>query len=212
MERSPARPAPLSERPADGLMPPGEPAPEQVCTESVPSEWDWSWLYDSVRPVLIRKASARFGFSTEDAEDIVQDVFEDVIRRSPRVRSPQKYLLGAVYNVCFERLRGSGAARRATVELDEWMAVDTRSVERLQDRCTARGVFQRIDPQCRKLVRRYCIEERSLKETAEEAGVTVNAVWKRIQQCLRSMNLFFERAEKGILRRLSSSPSRSGGR
>ena len=183
-------------------------APDPQPCETSPADWDWAWLYTSVRPVLIRKASARFGFSVEDAEDIVQDVFEEVIRRSPRVRFPERYLMGAVYNVCFERRRGPRS--RATVELDEHTAVDTRSAERLPDECAARGAFNRIDPHCKKLVIRYCIEEHSLKETAAEAGVTVNAVWKRIQQCLRSMNLYFERADTGIRRRLSSSRSRSG--
>ena len=186
-----------------------EPSEEERGAAAVPAECDWESLYDTMRPVLVRTACARFRVSVDDAEDLVQDIFEEVLRRAPLVRFPEKYLRTALYNACFERFRNS--RRRATVALEEETSVDARSVERLQDQCAARGAFQRIDPECRRLVSRYCIEEFTLKETATEAGVTVNAVWKRIQQCLRSMNLFFERAQRSTRRRLSSSSTRSAG-
>lgn len=165
-------------------------APETEGTEPSDSleAWDWERLDLRLRPRLVAVGVRRFGCTPEEAEDLVQDVFGALWTKRPRVRNPEGYLVAMFFNRC--RDRGESRARWTTLELplDDIPRGDhDREARRLLDALHVRGAFRRLSPECRRLIREYCVLRRSLAEAAAGSGCTVPAAWKRIDQCLKRM-------------------------
>ncbi len=153
---------------------------------SLPETWDWDGLDSHLRPRLVQMGVRRFGCTPEEAEDLVQDVFEAVLLKRPRVRNAEGYLVSAFYNRCFDRKEYR--RRWLTLELPLDTAREgTDGSERLLNAFHVRGAFRRLTPVCRRLIRSYCVLEVSLAEAAADSGCSANTVWKRINQCIKRM-------------------------
>ena len=153
---------------------------------TLPDAWDWDGLDGHLRPRLVTVGVRRFGCTSEEAEDLVQDVFEAVLVKRPRVRNPEGYLVSAFFNRCFDRVEQR--ARQMTLDLDlDTSPAGADGSERLLNAFHVRGAFRRLTPVCRRLIRSYCVLKVSLAEAAADSGCTVPAVWKRINQCIKRM-------------------------
>jgi RNA polymerase sigma factor (sigma-70 family) len=152
-----------------------------------PETWDWRVLDESLRPRLVR-TGLKFGFPREEAEDLVQDVLQTVWAKRPRVRSPEAYLVAMFHNRCCDRAK-QRTRERGHASLEGSEAVDSGLAERINAACAVEGAFRMVGPACRTLIESYYLTRKSLAETAAEAGTTVNAIWKRIDTCLKRMRL-----------------------
>jgi RNA polymerase sigma factor (sigma-70 family) len=172
---APAPSTPQREDPVSAPPPKVQPAP-----------WDWDRLDAHLRPRLLNVGRRRFGFTPEEAEDILQDTFEAVFTRRPRVRNMEGYLVGSVFNRCCDRLekRLRQGERETTLPAE---LPDAHAATRLVDGVHVRSAFRLLTPGCRRLIRSYCVLRQTLAETAAEAGCTVPAVWKRLNQCMKRM-------------------------
>jgi RNA polymerase sigma factor (sigma-70 family) len=159
---------------------------ERAAQGARPEDWDWERLDGHLRPRLVTVGIRRFGCTAEEAEDLVQDVFEAVLVKRPRVRNAEGYLVNSFYNRCLDRV--AQRARRRTLELglEAVRPAEDRS-ESLLNAFHVRGAFHRLTPVCRRLIRSYCVWRVSLAEAAADSGCTVPAVWKRINQCIKRM-------------------------
>lgn len=163
------------------------PKASETSSGQYPSAWDWSLLDEKLRPRLVWIAVRRYGFSADDAEDLVQDVFGQVWASRPRVRFPETYI-----HACFQHRCVSAIKRRKsrvegnTVELDESLP-DRCGAETILNACAVHGAFLRLSSDCRLLVASYVLEGNSLEETARKVDSNANAVWKRINRCLRRL-------------------------
>jgi RNA polymerase sigma factor (sigma-70 family) len=173
------------------LVGPTAPVPlaDSVSTPSSgsdPAAWDWERLDARLRPCLLSVGERRFGFTREEAEDIVQDTFESVFTRRPRVSNMEGYLVGSFFNRCRDRLeqRIRQHQREGVPGPDVPGAATARQ---LVDGIHVRSAFRLLTPGCRRLIRAYCLFRQTLAETAAEAGCTVPAVWKRLNQCMKRM-------------------------
>ena len=149
-------------------------------------DWDWERLDGHLRPRLIAVGVRRFGCTPEEAEDLVQDIFQAVLVKRPRVRNTEGYLVSTFFNRCANRL----AQRARHMELETSLGgpnLETDGSERLLTAVHVRGALRRLTPVCRRLLRSYCILRVSLAEAAADSGCTVPAVWKRINQCIKRM-------------------------
>jgi RNA polymerase sigma factor (sigma-70 family) len=166
---------------------PGSDAPfEGAVPGALPDSWDWERLDCHLRPRLVAVGIRRFGCTPEEAEDLVQDIFEAVLVKRPRVRNVEGYLVSAFFNRCFDRVEQR--ARQLTLELPLDVApTGADGSERLIAAFHVRGAFRRLTPVCRRLIRSYCVMRVSLAEAAADSGCTVPAVWKRINQCIKRM-------------------------
>lgn len=153
---------------------------------SLPETWDWDGLDRQLRPRLVTVGVRRFGCTPEEAEDLVQDVFEAVLLKRPRVRNAEGYLVSAFFNRCFDRREYRLRQLTLEMSLDEAPG-GTDGSDRLLNAFHVRGAFRRLTPVCRRLIRSYCVLQVSLAEAAADSGCTVPTVWKRINQCLRRM-------------------------
>ncbi len=154
--------------------------------EQEPASWDWDRLDAYLRPRLLTVAQRRFGLTAEEAEDVLQDTFEAVFARRPRVHNMKGYLVGSFFNRCRDRLekRLQQSGREIDISVD---LPDVRTATRLVDGLHVRSAFRLLTPRCRHLIQAYCVLRRSLAETAADSGCTVNAVWKRLNQCMKRM-------------------------
>lgn len=144
-------------------------------------------LYAALRPRLLRVATGRFAFSTDEAEDIVQDVFEALLIKRPRMRDPQAYLVGMLYNRCRDRAVTRSRQRSREVGLDAVDPADDREVERIQAACAVAGAYRLIDPDCRRLLQGYFVAGWSLEEIARITGRPLTTTWNRVKGCLGRM-------------------------
>ena len=55
-----------------------------------------------------------------------------------------------------------------------------------------RAAMNKLLPQQKELIRQVFFEERSLVEIARETGVTVGAVWNRLQKIYKRLKIFLE--------------------
>jgi RNA polymerase sigma factor (sigma-70 family) len=151
-----------------------------------PDEWDWERLDGHLRPRLIAVGIRRFGCTPEEAEDLVQDIFEAVLVKRPRVRNTEGYLVSTFFNRCANRVE----QRARHLELEALLGgapPGTSGSERLLTAVHVRGALRRLTPVCRRLIRSYCVQKISLAEAAADSGCSVPAVWKRINQCIKRM-------------------------
>lgn len=153
---------------------------------SFPDTWDWEKLDGHLRPRLIAVGMRRFGCTAEEAEDLVQDIFEAVLVKRPRVRNVEAYLVSTFFNRCFDRVEQRVRQLKLEIPLDDVHA-KTDGSERLLAAFHVRGAFRRLTPVCRHLIRSYCVLRVSLAEAAADSGCSVPAVWKRINQCIKRM-------------------------
>ena len=154
---------------------------------SEPAAWDWNALDDVVRPRLVGVAVRRFGFRQDEAEDLVQDVFEQVWARKPRVRNPEAYLRTSLFHHCIDRrARNRNRPESMACPLGDDLAGDERP-DRILRVIAVKGAFRRLSPECRGLLRDYVVEDEPLAVLADHHGISVNAVWKRIDRCLKRL-------------------------
>ena len=148
--------------------------------------WDWEHLDAHLRPRLLHAGVTRFGFTREEAEDLLQDTFESVFTKRPRVRNMEGYLVGAFFNRCVDRLALRNGQSRSEGPLDPNLA-DAVTARTIIDGVHVRSAFRLLTPGCRHLIRAYCVLRQTLAEAAADAGCTVPAVWKRLNQCMKRM-------------------------
>jgi len=148
--------------------------------------WDWEKLDARLRPRLLHAGVSRFGLTREEAEDLLQDTFESVFTKRPRVRNMEGYLVGAFFNRCVDRLEPRTGQRRDERPLDLNLP-DAITARQIVDGVHVRSAFRLLTPGCRHLIRAYCVLRQSLAEAAADAGCTVPAVWKRLNQCMKRM-------------------------
>jgi DNA-directed RNA polymerase specialized sigma24 family protein len=173
----------------DGVAPPPSPAAREDAPEAVgsnPAAWDWERLDAHLRPRLLNAGVRRFGLTREESEDILQDTFEIVFTKRPRVRNMEGYLVGSFFNRCDDRLSQRIRQRRREGDLDPDVASGF-GAQRLVDGIRVRSAFRLLTPVCRSLIRSYCLLQKTLAEAAAEAGCTVPAIWKRLNQCMKRM-------------------------
>ena len=148
--------------------------------------WDWERLDTHLRPRLLHAGVSRFGLTREEAEDLLQDTFEAVFTKRPRVRNMEGYLVGAFFNRCVDRLEQRTGQRRNEGPLDPNLP-DAAAARQIVDGVHVRSAFRLLTPGCRHLIRAYCVFRQTLAEAAADAGCTVPAVWKRLNQCMKRM-------------------------
>ena len=158
----------------------------EAAAGELPDAWDWERLDAHLRPRLVAVGMRRFGCTPEEAEDLVQDIFEAVLVKRPRVRNVEGYLVSTFFNRCFDRVEERTRKLMLEASLDAAHA-EADGSERLLTAFHVRGAFRRLTPACRHLIRSYCVLRVSLAEAAADSGCSVPAVWKRINQCIKRM-------------------------
>jgi len=141
------------------------------------------------RSKLTAYAQSRFGIGPEDAEDLLQDTFLELLRQRVYVRAPEAF----AFAVFRRRCQGYVAARRANREVFSEGAVESGTIhdpdssEKIDHQVALRQALGGISSVCRRLISAFYIEGRTLREAAGSLPVTQAGVSKTISRCLRRL-------------------------
>lgn len=160
----------------------GQPIPAPVA-------WDWEELNAKFRPRLIAAGVIRFGLTQDECEDAAQTVFLKVLAMNPRVRDPKAYLRAAFLNQCSNLIEARDRRRGRESALTDDLAATLAdpAAERVRTVSAVTSAYRQVDPKCQQVITSYCVDDMTLKETAEKSGYSPKTVWKRIQECLKRM-------------------------
>jgi len=144
---------------------------------------------------LIYSIPIKAGFSQDEATDIFQSVWVDLVYELPRLRDPQAlagWIIQVTHNKCF-RLRKENARYVHNDESVEAAAASEQIPENLlhqveQDQCVRTALFE-LSPRCRRLVEKLFFEEppRPYLQVARELGLALGSIGFIRRRCLNKL-------------------------
>ncbi len=140
-------------------------------------------LYERYAPMVHRRCVVLLR-NEEEATEAMQDVFVEVCRRQDRleVASPSSFLYRTATNVCLNRLR---TKRRRPQEADTDLVERIATAPEAEDRTLIRAfldrVFARELPNTRQMAVMHLVDGMTLQEVADEVGLSVSGVRKRLR-------------------------------
>jgi RNA polymerase sigma factor (sigma-70 family) len=180
-----------------------EPAPDQVpptksdrellrgCLKN--NEEDWNALVDKYKN-LVYSIPFRYGFSREEAADIFQGVFLDLIQELPRLRDPKalpKWLMQVTAHRCFHRKKHN--LRMVSQEDEEGTIPETpvppeaeANLREMQEEQMLQEAIAGLSPRCRELIHMLFYEEpkRPYQQVAASLGLATGSIGLQRQKCL----------------------------
>ena len=147
-------------------------------------------LLEELRPRLAAVLSS-FRVPPDDADDLLQDVLLQFLRKRALIRLPEVWLLGALRNAC--RMYWRSRSRRFTTAVDGALldlVADAAEVPPQESRLLRRNLSQRIarlDWRCRSVLRlRYHLGYEA-REVADEMGYSRASIDKVTRRCLEAL-------------------------
>ena len=166
------------------LLPPPCPIDENV----------FNRIYEENFDFLVSLAVRKFQVPAVDAEALAHEVFVSCIKRFDEIRDLHHWLIGAICNACRYHHRKHG---RNIDQLDTEMAaerLDPRSRDVLTDlpnSIAIAEVLDRMPPRWAHILRLRYFEGYSIKEIAEQQGVTSKYMQKLVAKCLQRAQEIF---------------------
>jgi RNA polymerase sigma-70 factor (ECF subfamily) len=134
------------------------------------------------RPALIRAAYAMCG-SRDDAEDLVQETFEQVLRRPRFVRRDREvaYLLRVLRRACWAHA-SAAARRRSSPEDLDWIAGERAAPDLALDARRAYAAMAELSEPLRATIVAVDVVGLSYKEAARSLRTRVGTVMSRLHR------------------------------
>jgi RNA polymerase sigma-70 factor (ECF subfamily) len=159
---------------------------------------DTAQLYEAHGPMVLRRCR-RLLRDDAKALDAMHDVFVEILRREQTLdlRAPAGLLLRTATNVCLNKLR---TERRHPEDREERLlfAIAAHADDSPETRVLSRSVLDRLfrtaPASSRMMAVLHYVDELTLEEVADEVGLSVSGVRKRLrtlQAELASLNFDF---------------------
>ena len=155
----------------------------------------WAALIDKYKK-LIFSIPVKYGFSTDDANDVFQSVCLDLLAELPRLRKPKalpKWLMQVASHKCFHRKRQQQRTEPpGEVELPPEQTVSPQIeaiLREADEEQKLREALMALAPRCRQLVEMLFFEEpaRPYKEVAAGLGIAEGSIGFIRQRCLERL-------------------------
>ena len=140
-------------------------------------------LYERYGPMVMRRCRQLL-HDDQKALDVTQDVFVQVLRRKGRLTDehPSSLLYRVATNLSLNRLRDEGRRRESA---GDDLLLRIASSEDLEGAVSARVLLERLFRRHRESTRimavLHYVDGLTLEETAEEVGMSVSGVRKRLR-------------------------------
>lgn len=140
-------------------------------------------LYRRYGPMVLRRCQ-RLLRDEDKAMDAMQDVFVQVMRRKGKLDTgaPSSLFHRIATNVCLNRLRSD---RRRPTDPDDALLLTLVDAENLEERSAARALLARIFGReaisTLSIAVLHLVDRMTLEEVAEEVGLSVSGVRKRLR-------------------------------
>lgn len=139
--------------------------------ESETAHVDDDALYAATVGTLQAIARGRFGFPSEDAEELIQETWLLFLEKRRHVRTPKAWLTGTIANLCRQSIQRLYTERARAGENP-----DRGVVEPLDDMLAVRDALVKLDARSRSLCTMIGIEGRSYEEVSAAAGIPLGSV------------------------------------
>jgi RNA polymerase sigma factor (sigma-70 family) len=146
----------------------------------------WNELVERFSRYVFAICVQAFRLSTEDAEDVFQEVFARVYQHLDRLRSDDSvrpWIAQLTRRLCIDRLRSSG--REGPAELDD---LDPGGVDEalagLDDALTVRASLDAVGDPCRDILDRFFCRDESYKAIGDALSLPAGTIASRISRCL----------------------------
>jgi len=149
-------------------------------------------LYKKYQLELRQLISVKFKKSPDDAEDIIQDAFHNLLRINniEKVDNPKAYLYQAAVNLALNRIRKQQRHNNYIAEQDAF-AVDSRSPDRQviaqRDLEKLEKAMDKLPQKCQTTFLLSRVQAKSYKQIAEELDIAESTVEKHIIKTLKHL-------------------------
>jgi RNA polymerase sigma factor (sigma-70 family) len=154
----------------------------------------WNELVERFSRYVFAICVQAFRLSSEDAEDVFQEVFARVYQHLDRLRSDDSirpWIAQLTRRLCIDRLRSSG--REGPAELDD---LDPGGVDEalagLDDALTVRASLDAVGDPCREILDRFFCRDESYKAIGEALDLPAGTIASRISRCLAKVRVELE--------------------
>jgi RNA polymerase sigma factor (sigma-70 family) len=154
----------------------------------------WNELVERFSRYVFAICVQAFRLSSEDAEDVFQEVFARVYQHLDRLRSDDSirpWIAQLTRRLCIDRLRSSG--REGPAELDD---LDPGGVDEalagLDDALTVRACLDAVGDPCREILDRFFCRDESYKAIGEALELPAGTIASRISRCLAKVRAELE--------------------
>jgi RNA polymerase sigma factor (sigma-70 family) len=142
--------------------------------------------YEELATRLRVISQKKFHIPEEDAEQVVNTVFEAYLRRRATVHDLERYLVASVCNASRDYWRSKKYTEQVPLEAEEFIAPATADAEeRLVRSLTIAVQLTRLGDQCCEALYLFHLGGYSAREIAERMGTTEQNTWKVLSQCRR---------------------------
>lgn len=138
--------------------------------ECAPEQDDLDSVYETTARTLHRIAR-RYGFSREDAEELIQETWLLFLEKRAAVHSPRTWLSGTCANLCRQHIGRRVRARQSESEMPELAASP-----QYDSVLSVRQALERIDERSRQLCTLIGLEQRSYEEVSESTNIPLGSV------------------------------------
>ncbi len=146
-------------------------------------------LVYQARPML-RRVFQRFRVSPEDAEDLLQNVLIQFLRKRDEINQPDRWIVGAVRHECLGFLRKQRHQLHQAVDsalLELAPDPSAASAEHQSTRLALEQILKRVRPRCRQLLDARYLMGYTLAETAEKVGCRPSSVDQLVRRCVSAL-------------------------
>ncbi len=154
----------------------------------------WNELVERFSRYVFAICVQAFRLSSEDAEDVFQEVFARVYQHLDRLRSDDSirpWIAQLTRRLCIDRLRSSG--REGPAELDD---LDPGGIDEalagLDDALTVRACLDAVGDPCREILDRFFCRDESYKAIGEALDLPAGTIASRISRCLAKVRAELE--------------------
>lgn len=128
-------------------------------------------LYTATLGTLQAVARGRFGFPTEDAQELIQETWLLYLEKRRDVHTPKAWLSGTIANLCRQEIQ------RRTRERERNVPIPIIEVDRNDDAVLAvRQALAKLDDRSRMLCTTIGLEQRSYEEVSAAATIPIGSV------------------------------------
>jgi RNA polymerase sigma factor (sigma-70 family) len=151
-----------------------------------PAEEAISKAYRELAAKLRVISEKKFRIPAEDAEAVVNTVFETYLRRRATVDDLERYLVASVCNASRDYWRSKKNSEQVPLDAEDLIAPATADAEeRLVRSLTIAVQLTRLGDECCEALYLFHLGGFSAREIAEKLGTTEQNTWQILSKCRR---------------------------
>lgn len=147
-------------------------------------------LYVQLQRSMYSIPCKRFGFDSDEAQDIVQEAFSLYLEKMNSVMSPKPWLTGTIVNLCKQRIQKRITARERIEDVD--LSTLEAAADEREDVIAVREALSMVDERTRALCTLIGIEGLSYDEVSERLGMPVGSIGPSYIRAKAKLRKFLE--------------------